>query len=153
MVFKMLVYWAIIGLGILFDYQRKRRKNEFHAAQMETKLAHTQLEALKAQLQPHFLFNTLNTISGLMFEDVYAANKMITQLSDLLRFSLEKTNQQEISLKDELDFVGIYLNIQKTRFKDRLMVELDIPPETLNANIPSMLLQPLTESVINFSIS
>jgi sensor histidine kinase YesM len=120
---------------------------------METKLAQAQLESLKSQLQPHFLFNTLHTISGLMYEDPHAANKMIVQLSDLLRVSLDKSDSNETCLKDEIEFNDAYLQIQKTRFKGRLQIEMNIKPETLNAAVPFMLLQPLVENAVTHGIA
>ncbi len=146
-------YWVIIGICYLADYYKKNREHELKVSQMQTQLAQAQLTVLKSQLQPHFLFNTLHTINGLMFDDVYSANKMIAQLSDLLRFSLDKTNQQEIRFRDELEFIETYLNIQKTRFKDRLVVNMDIKPETLDATVPSMLLQPMVENALNHGIA
>jgi len=153
MILMILTYWVIIGICYLFDYYKQIRAHELKTVQMETQLARAQLEVLKSQLQPHFLFNTLHTITGLMFKNVNLANKMITQLSDLLRFSLEMTDLQEIRLQKEIEFIEIYLNIQKTRFKDRLKVEMDIEPETLDATVPSMILQPIVENAIKHGIS
>jgi len=146
-------YWVITGIVFIMEYQKKYREHELKSSQMETQLAQAQLTNLKAQLQPHFLFNTLHTISGLMFKDVYSANKMIAQLSNLLRFSLDRTEEQEVELKKELEFTDLYLNIQKTRFKGKLDIEMDIEPESLNGRVPSLILQPLVENAIVHGIS
>ncbi|MCP4724954.1 MAG: sensor histidine kinase, partial [bacterium] len=139
---------------------RKYKEREKEAAELalknsrlETQLAKSQLQALKMQLQPHFLFNTLHTINWLMLKDVEAAASTITLLSDLLRISLEMTDKQEITLKDELEFIQKYIEIQKTRFKDRLNVEIDIQPETLDAAVPTLILQPITENAFAHGIS
>ncbi len=147
------VYWVILAISLMIDNYKRYKLQEVKASQMETQLAQTHLNALKMQLQPHFLFNTLNMINELMFEDVFAANKMIAQLSDLLRFSLDKTNIQEISLKEEIRFVELYLNIQKNRFKDKLKTEINISSETLEAIVPTLVLQPIVENAITHGIS
>ena len=147
------VYWVITGISHLIEYQKKNREQKLKTAQTETKLTQVQLKALKSQLHPHFLFNTLHTITGLMFEDVFAANKMVAQLSDLLRMSLDKPNQHEVILREELEFIELYLNIQKTRFKDRLQVELNIEKDTADVKVPSMILQPLVENAVQHGIS
>ena len=149
----MVVYWIVIGVDYVITYQRKNRAQALKTAQMQTQLAQAQLEVLKSQIQPHFLFNTLHTITALMFEDVNSANEMITKLSDLLRLSLDRTNQQEVTLREELEFIETYLDIQKTRFKGRLEVETNIDTKTLDAFVPSMLLQPIVENAISHGIS
>src|SRR5207247_130193 len=114
--------------------------------------AQAQLEALRMQLNPHFLFNTLNAISSLMLKDVNAANKMISRLGDLLRLALETRNQQEVPLHQELEFVQRYLEIEQIRFGDRLKVKMDLEPTTLEANVPNFILQPLVENAIRHAI-
>ncbi len=146
-------YWIIIAIVYIVEYQKKYREHELNTSQMEAKLAQAQMKNLKAQLQPHFLFNTLHTISGLMFKDVLSANKMIAQLSNLLRFSLDRTEEHEVELSKELEFVDLYLNIQKTRFKGKLDIVTEIESGTLNAKVPSLLLQPLVENAIVHGIS
>ncbi len=157
--YDLLTYWVILGFSLTFNYYREnlRRKQEtadleLKASKLETQLAQAQLQSLKMQLQPHFLFNTLHTISGLIKEDVYSAKKTIALLSDLLRVSLDMTNRQEIRLKEELDFMDKYLEIQKIRFKDRLNIEMNIQPETLDAAVPTLIIQPITENAISHGV-
>jgi LytS/YehU family sensor histidine kinase len=151
--FDLLTYWAIIGLSHALDYYRKYRERELRAAQLETTLAQAQLDALRMQLHPHFLFNTLNSISVLMAEDTGAARRMLTRLSDLLRASLENKGQHEVTLKEELEFLESYLEIEQTRFQDRLTVRMEIEPKALDACVPNLILQPLVENAIRHGIA
>lgn len=151
-VFDGLVYWTIVGLVHTLSYYRLYRDREVRAAQLETRLARTQLQVLRAQLQPHFLFNTLNSISALMHRDVEAADRMVTRLGDLLRLSLTHTERQEVSLRQELEFLERYLDIQRTRFRDRLTVTVTPDPEALDALVPSLVLQPIVENAIRYAI-
>lgn len=148
--FGLLVYAAIIGIHeVVIAY----RNQEVRASQLEARLAEAQLEALKMQLNPHFLFNTLHAISALMHKDVRDADRMIARLSEFLRMSLESGNVQEVTLKRELEFLERYLEIEKIRFPDRLGVEMSIDPETLDARVPNLVLQPLVENAIRHGIS
>ena len=148
--FGLLVYWAIVTVKLAFEYYKDR---ELRASQMETRLAQAQLQALKMQLHPHFLFNTLHAISALIHQDVKAADKMIARLSDLLRMSLAATDVQEVTLKQEIEFLDGYLEIEKIRFHDRLTVRMDIDPATLSASVPNLILQPLVENSIRHGIA
>ena len=104
------------------------------------------------QLHPHFLFNTLNAISELIYRNPESAERMISDLSDLLRMSFENLEVQEIPLKQELEFLEKYLEIELTRFHDRLKVDMQISPDTLDASVPNMILQPLVENAIKHGI-
>lgn len=149
---EMMTYWTIVGVGTALRYMHEARARELSAAQLETRLVEARLHTLQRQMQPHFLFNTLNTISALMHRDVDAADAMIARLSDLLRMSLQRVGVQEVPLKEELDFLSKYLEIEQTRFRDRLTVVFDVQAETLDALVPNLLLQPLVENVIKHGI-
>ncbi|HWT00370.1 MAG TPA: histidine kinase [Pyrinomonadaceae bacterium] len=151
--FDLLTYGAIVGLVHALDYYRKYRERELRASQLETKLAQAQLDALRMQLHPHFLFNTLNSISVLMAEDVRAARRMLARLSDLLRTSLEEAGAHEVALHQELEFLESYLEIEQTRFQDRLTVRMEIDPAALDARVPNLILQPLVENAIRHGIA
>ncbi|MGQ0736192.1 MAG: sensor histidine kinase [Acidobacteriota bacterium] len=150
---EMMTYWAIVGLSHARRYYSEARDRALRESQLEARLAEARLQALQRQLQPHFLFNTLNTISALMHRDVEAADNMIAKLSDLLRISLQHVGVQEVPLNDELDFVAKYLEIEQTRFRDRLSVQVDVRPETLDVLVPHLVLQPLVENAIKHGIA
>ena len=150
---EMMTYWAIAGLSHAVLYYRESHARAVRSAQLEAKLAEAQLNALQQQLHPHFLFNTLHAISTLMHRDVEAADRMLMRLSDLLRITLENLGCQEVTLAKELDFLSKYLQIEQTRFADRLHVRFDIHPETLDTRVPSLLLQPLVENAIKHGVA
>ena len=150
--FNLLIYWVIVCVSLAFDYYRKFRDREVRAADLERRLAEARLMALQMQLNPHFLFNTLHTISALMHKDVEAADSMVARLSELLRLALENTDANEVPLADELGFLQRYLEIEQTRFGDRLTVKLEVAPETLSVPVPNLLLQPLVENAIRHGI-
>lgn len=149
----LLVYGGVIGICYALDYHRKYREREVAATRLEAQLAHAQLDSLRMQLHPHFLFNTLNGIVGLVRDNKNnAAVSMLVGLSDLLRHALEHSNRPEVELREELNFIKLYLNIQKTRFSDRLEIEYDIDPATTRAMVPNLILQPLTENALRHGI-
>jgi two-component system, LytTR family, sensor kinase len=146
-------YAAIVAVAHVLDYYRQARERELLASQLEAKLAQTQLQVLKMQMQPHFLFNTLNAISALIHQDVELADRMIARLGDLLRTTLDNANKQEVAFQQELDFIQPYLEIEKARLGTRLTVDLEIAPETLDAKVPNLILQPLVENAIKHGIA
>ena len=146
------VYGLIVCAWHAYAYYRKYREREAQAAELAVRLAQTQLQALRMQLNPHFLFNTLHAVSSLMLSDVVAANRMITRLGELLRLTLETTDQQEVPLEQELEFLRRYLEIERIRFGDRLAVRLDVEPAILDAVVPNLILQPLVENAVRHAI-
>jgi LytS/YehU family sensor histidine kinase len=149
----LMTYLFLVGLAHALAYRGESEARALNAAQLETRLVEAQLQALQRQLHPHFLFNTLNTISGLIHTDAVAADTMIDQLGDLLRMTLHTSITQEVPLKDELDVLQKYLEIEQTRFGNRLRVSMHIQPDTLDAQVPNLLLQPLVENAIRHGIA
>jgi signal transduction histidine kinase len=143
------VYAAIVAAAHGLEYYRRSRERE----QLEARLAEAQLQLLSAQLQPHFLFNTLNTIAELVHHDADKADLMITSLSDLLRRALDVGARQEISLGGELDLLSRYVDIQRVRFGDRLQVSYHVTEAAREAAVPVLLLQPLVENAIHHGLS
>ncbi len=147
------VYLPVVTIAHVLWYYHEFRDRDLRTSQLETRLAQAQLKALKSQLQPHFLFNTLHSISTLMLTNARAADTMLARLSDLLRMSLENNTVQETTLHREMQFVTGYLEIEKMRFGDRLEVHCDVHPDTLDARVPHLLLQPLVENAIRHGAS
>jgi two-component system, LytTR family, sensor kinase len=145
-------YLPILLLAYVIAYYSGLKERERRAAQLEAQLSKAHLQSLKSRLQPHFLFNTMHSISGLMFTNVAAADKMMTRLSELLRMSLEDDEQQITTLSRELEFLNGYLQIEKIRFGDRMTVVVDVPGEILDAQVPHLLLQPLVENAVQHGI-
>jgi two-component system, LytTR family, sensor kinase len=150
---QLLIYWAIVGIANAIDYYRRYRDRELKASQLEARLVESQLEALRMQLHPHFLFNTLNSISVLMQEDVKAADRMLVQLSALLRATLTRNSEHEIPLQKELEFLEHYLEIEQTRHCDRLTVRMQIDSAALAGLVPQLIFQPLVENAIRHGIA
>jgi signal transduction histidine kinase len=148
----LVTYGVLVGIHHAREWYLRYRDREVRAAQMESRLAQARLEGLRMQLQPHFLFNTLHAISALMHRDVEAADRMLARLSDLLRLTLESAQTPEVPLRQELEFLDAYLEIQQTRFQDRLEIARDVDPRALDALVPNLLLQPLVENAIRHGI-
>ncbi len=152
--FDFFVYWAILGVGYAFDYRERYREREAQAAALKAQLAEAQLESLKMQLHPHFLFNTLHTIAGLVrSNERRPAVDMIAGLSELLRHALESADEQEVPLREEVKFIELYLDIQRIRFSDRLTVRIEVAPDALDALVPNLILQPLVENAIRHGVA
>jgi LytS/YehU family sensor histidine kinase len=149
----LVIYWLIFGITQGLEYYLRYRAGEVHAANLETRLAQAQLNALRMQLHPHFLFNTLNSVAVLMRKDIEAADRMLLQLSALLRVTLAGNDAHEIKLRQELEILERYLEIEKIRFQDRLTVKMQIDPAALDALVPQLLFQPLVENAIRHGIA
>jgi LytS/YehU family sensor histidine kinase len=139
-------YTLIVLAYYAFERYRLSQAEKLAAAELQTKLAQAQLENLRLQLQPHFLFNTLNTISAVMYEDVRAADAMITQLSELLRLTLRASRAHDIPLSEELEITRLYMDLMQKRFEKKLHVTYSIDPSLNNSLVPQLILQPLLEN-------
>jgi len=149
----LLTYWVIVLSSHAFNYYKSFRQGELNAAQLRTQLAQSQLEALKMQLHPHFLFNTLHSISALLNKDVDAARTMISRLGDFLRLTLENAGTQEVPLQQEIEFLNGYLEIERIRFQDRLTTRVEIDPSVLDVRVPNLILQPIVENAMRHAIA
>ena len=150
--YGVLLYGIVLLVHYALKYYARYQEGRVRASQLEAELAQAQLQALKMQLQPHFLFNTLHSIATLVLEDPEAAEAMIARLSELLRLSLENHGIQQVPLSKELEFTESYLGIEQIRFEDRMKVKFDISPETLDAQVPNLILQPLVENAVHHGI-
>jgi two-component sensor histidine kinase len=147
------IFWAIVGATWTVTYAGLSRERELRASQLETRLVRARLETLKMQLHPHFLFNTLNSILPLVFRDGEAASRTVVRLADLLRLSLQNETSDLLPLRKEIELLHVYLEIQRTRFQDRLSVDLDVASDVGDALVPNLILQPLVENAIKHGIS
>ncbi|MCA1619730.1 MAG: histidine kinase [Acidobacteria bacterium] len=147
------IYGLLILLNQVFRYYRRFREGELRSSRLQTQLASAQLEALKMQLQPHFLFNTLHSISALVHRDPDAADRMIARLGDFLRLTLENSGAREVSLRKELEFLTCYLEIERVRFQDRLTTSLEVEPDALDTPVPNLILQPIVENALRHGVA
>jgi len=148
----LLTYWVVLAVLRGMDSRRRLRDEQLRSALLESQLAQAQLQALRMQLQPHFLFNTLNAISALALADPLQARLMIARLSDFLRLTLEERHAPQVPLARELEFLRCYLDIQQVRFQDRLSTRLDVADDALRAAVPSLILQPLVENALRHGL-
>jgi len=149
----LLIYWMISGGMLAWRYYERYQASELRLERLERSFSEARLNALRMQLDPHFLFNALNTISSHVERDPKLTRRMIEHLGDLLRMSLESKDKQEVPLAEEMAFLEHYLAIQKIRFGDQLKIELRIAPEVRYASVPSLVIQPLVENAIRHGIS
>ena len=150
---NIITYWAILGIQSGFRYYRGFQERELHASELQAKLVRAQLGALKMQLQPHFLFNTLNAIMVLVRQQRgRQAEEMLARLSDLLRCVLDDVETQQIPLRKELEYLRLYLSIEQVRFQDRLGIEISVDDSVLDAAVPHMALQPIVENAVRHGI-
>lgn len=158
---KILIFYSVTSIGfywfLLLGHQGWRyywryRERERRAAELEGQLARARLDALRMQLNPHFLFNTLNTVAAMVHQDPRIAERMVTRLSDLLRASLDHPDTHEVPLREEIELLQRYLDIEQVRFSDRLSVSVRVSPDVADALVPSLILQPLVENAIRHGI-
>lgn len=151
--FNIFVYWIILSVSLISAYYDQYQREKLKASQLDAQLSNARLRALQMQLHPHFLFNTLHSISALVLSNENRdAVKMINRLSELLRLTLDNADLQTVSLEDEIEFTRRYLEIEGIRFQDRLTVEMAIEPQALDAEVPNLILQPLVENAMRHGV-
>lgn len=147
------IYWTTLVVAHALHYYRGLCEGEAKAGQLAARLAQAQLQALKMQIHPHFLFNTLNSIAALLHKDVEAADRMIARLGDFLRLTLKRSDAQTIDFGQELEFLRCYLDIERTRFEDRLIIDMEVEPQALAVMVPNLILQPIVENAIRHGVA
>jgi LytS/YehU family sensor histidine kinase len=146
-------YAGVVAVAHAMRSHQRFQRGEIFASRLEARLASTRLQVLRTQLQPHFLFNTLHAVSALLHDDPPAAKRMLGRLASLLWLTLRNDGKQEVSLREELEMLESYLEIQQVRFADRLTIQRDIAPAALTARVPNLILQPLVENAIKHGLS
>lgn len=149
---QFIIFWTVFLVYTIIKMNREHEEQRLRTAKLEELLTKARLETLKMQLNPHFLFNTLNMISSTMYEDTQAADKMIANLSDLLRITLKSSSKGENTLAKEIDILNLYIEIMKARFKDKLVIDFKIDEETNEALVPNFIFQPLVENSIKYGM-
>lgn len=152
LVIGLVTYAAVAAVASALAYQRRLRDEALRVAQLQRDLSDAQVQAIKMLVQPHFLFNTLHAVNVLIDREPAAATRMVTRLGDLLRHTLSRAAVAEVPLRTELDLLRLYLDIEQTRFRDRLTVTIDAAADTLDALVPDLILQPLAENAIRHGI-
>ncbi|HET6268006.1 MAG TPA: histidine kinase [Acidobacteriota bacterium] len=150
---RLLVYIGVLMISHALYYYRRYHEAELESIKLETQLSMAQMQALKMQLQPHFLFNTLHSVSALLYTNLPIADEMISRLIRFLTMTLENSGEQIVSLEKELEFLRNYLEIEQVRFQDRLTVEMNIEPQALTARVPNLIMQPIVENAILHGIA
>ncbi len=148
-----IVYWSIVALHSTLTYQRQFKEGELHLSELETHLFHTEFQTIKMQLHPHFLFNALNSLSELMFENASSAIQMLERLQQFLRLTLRTSGTLEVPLQEELEFIRCYLAIQQMRYEGHLTVDIQVEPGAMNDLLPNLLWQPVIENAIRHGIA
>lgn len=152
--FGLLFYAALASVGLALDYHRRLRERELAASRLESQLVEARLNALRMQLQPHFLFNALNSVSMLVRQgDASTAVRMVARLSDLLRYVLDGGEDSMVPLRSEIDFVSRYLEIEQLRFRDRMCVRIHVDDSVHDVAVPGLLLQPLAENAVRHAVA
>lgn len=149
----LLAYWGTLVVAHAFEYHRQAKIGRERESELSAQLAQAQLAALKMQIHPHFLFNTLNSIAALLHKDIEAADRMIARLSDFLRMTLKNSGTSTVTLEQELEFLKTYLEIEKIRFQDKLLVEMNIDESAVDAKVPNLILQPLVENAVRHGVA
>jgi len=150
---QLLYYFAILAAGFAREYFLRGREQQAHSAVLQAQLAESRLDALRMQIHPHFLFNTLHAISAMVEKNPSGVRRMIARLSELLRHTTDAHAVDEVPLRDELELLGKYIDIMEIRFQDRLAVERRIDPSTLDALVPNLILQPIVENALEHGVS
>jgi two-component system LytT family sensor kinase len=148
-----LAYWAIVAIVNTSNHYERLRQEQLQSSLLKAHLAEARLRALQMQLQPHFVFNALHSLSDLVMEEPKTAVRLIARLGEFLRLTLQNATTQTVSLRQELNFLKAYLEIERIRFADRLNVALEIDPESLDAEVPNLILQPLVENAVRHGVA